>query len=371
MADGFEELGHRIGEARRYLGITQKECSLRAGMGRTVLAKIETGARRVGAMELARLATALDMRIEWFFEEAPPAVVSRRGAAEAGVPPTTLDRTVERLAREVNFLRSILHRFDLRATPELPVPSSPSEAEAAAVRVRGLLGYEGGEPALDLVGRAAEIGLMIFSLACGPADADGASVLLDRGGVAVVNGDRHLGRRRLTAAHEIGHYVFADEYSTDWNVLDTPASRTEEIIDRFARSVLLPSGALRERWGAGEDTRTDAVLIGHEFRVDMSTLARRIRELELASSTEVATVRDTVTRKADILEHDLFVPTDLDPPVLPTPYVKAVIKAYRGEEISAARALELLLGTWEQNDLPELPMLPADAIWSFVDPLSS
>lgn len=366
MAIGFEELGRRIGEARRNLGMTQQECALRAGMGRTVLAKIETGARRVGAMELARLATALDMRIEWFFEDAPPAVVSRRGAAEPGVPPTALDRTVERLAREVTFLRSILEQFDLRATPELPVPSSASDAEAEADKVRGLLGYENGEPALDLVGRVAEIGLLIFSLDCGPADADGASVLLDRGGVAVVNGNQQIGRRRLTAAHEIGHYVFADEYSTDWNVLDAPASRTEGLIDRFARALLLPSDALAGRWRGGEQTRTDAVLIGHDFRVDMSTLARRLDELEIAPPAEIGTVRETRIRKADILEHDLFVPTDLDPPVLPTPYVKAVIKAYGSEEISAARTLELLLDTWVENDLPELPMLPREAIWSFV-----
>lgn len=366
MAVGFEELGRRIGEARRNRGMTQQECALRAGMGRTVLNKIENGARRVGAMELAQLATALDMRIEWFFEDAPPAVVSRRGAAEPGVLPTVLDRTVERLAREVTFLRSILDEFDLPVTPELPDPLSPPAAETAAAEVRNMLGYEDGEPALDLVGRAAEIGLLIFSLDCGVADADGASVLLDNGGVAVVNGDRQIGRRRLTAAHEIGHYVFADEYSTDWNVLDASASRTEGLIDRFARGLLLPSDALEARWRGGEQTRTDAVLIGHDFRVDMSTLAQRLDELEIAPPAELGAVRQTRIRKADILEHDLYVPTDLSPPELPTFYIKAALDAYRGREISAARACSLLLETWTDDDLPELPMLPADAIWSFV-----
>ena len=366
MAIGFEELGRRIGQARRNRGMTQQECALRAGMERTALAKIETGTRRVGAMELAQLATALDMRIEWFFEDAPQAVVSRRGAAEPGVLPTALDRAVERLAREVTFLGSILDEFDLPASPELPVPRSPSAAEAAADKVRGVLGYEDGEPALDLVGRAAEIGLLIFSLHCDPADADGASVLLDSGGVAVVNGDRQIGRRRLTAAHEIGHYVFADEYSTDWNVLDASASRTESLIDRFARALLLPSDALAGRWHGGEQTRTDAVLIGHEFRVDMSTLAQRLYELEIAPRAEIGKVRDTRIRKADILEHDLFVPTDLSPPDLPRVYVNAALDAYRGREISAARACSLLLETWSDDDLPELPMLPSDAIWSFV-----
>ena len=366
MAIGFDELGHRIADARRDLGLTQQECASRAQMGRTVLAKIETGARRVGAVELARLAHSLDMRIEWFFEDAPPTVVSRRGAAEPGIPIQQIDRYVERVARETTFLRSIVNCLDLPASPGLTVPTDPADAERMATDVRGLLDYEDGQPALDLVDRAARIGLLVFSLDCGPGAADGASVLLDHGGVAVVNGDRHLGRRRLTAAHEIGHYVFADEYSTDWNVVDAPASRTEALIDRFARALLLPAGALRARWHVGEDTRTDAVLIAAEFRVDMSTLARRLTELELASPDETAEVRSTVTRKADIVEHDLFVPNEMDPPEFPRVYVKAVLDAYRSREISAVRALSLLLDTWDEDDLPELPMLPAEAIWSFV-----
>lgn len=366
MAVEFEELGQRIRAARRNRGMTQQVCALRAEMGRTVLTKIETGARGVSAVELARLAAALDMRIEWFFEDAPPAVVSRRGGAEPGVPPTHMDRTVERLAREVTFLRSILDQFDLTSTPERPVPSTPQAAEVAAVDVRGLLGYEDGEPAIHMVDRAARIGLLIFSLDCGPDDADGASVLLDGGGVAVVNGDRDLGRRRLTAAHEIGHYVFADEYSTDWNVVDASASRTEALIDRFARALLIPPSALQRHWHGGERTRLDAVLIGHRFRVDMATLARRLDELELASRTEVAAVRGTRTRRSDIVEHDLFVPTDLHPPTLPNPYVKAVLEVYRREDVSAARALELLLDTWDQDDLPDLPQLPKQAIWSLL-----
>ena len=335
-------------------------------MGRTVLAKIETGARRVGAVELARLARALDMRIEWFFEDAPPAVVSRRSAAEAGVPSSEIDRRVERVAREVTFLQDIVDSLDLPATPELSVPGNSADAERAAIKVRGLLGYDDREPAVQLADRAARIGLLAFSLDLGADTADGASILLDRGGVAVVNGTRDLGRRRLTLAHELGHYIFADEYSTDWNVAETSATLTEALIDRFARALLLPASALRSYWSGGYDTRTGAVLVGSRFRVDMSTLASRLTELELASPDEITGVRTTVIRRADLVEHDLFVPTELDPPELPNVYVKAVLDAYRSEEISAARALSLLLDTWDEDDLPELPMLPADAIWSFV-----
>ncbi|MCY4632852.1 MAG: helix-turn-helix transcriptional regulator, partial [bacterium] len=50
------DLGVRIAAARRDFGLTQEECAERAGLGRSALAKIETGARGVGATELARLA---------------------------------------------------------------------------------------------------------------------------------------------------------------------------------------------------------------------------------------------------------------------------------------------------------------------------
>ena len=363
MGEWDTALGTRIAEARRGIGLTQAECAERALLERSALAKIETGARRVGAVELARLAEALDMRVEWFFDEAPMAVVSRRNAGEPGAPSPEIDRATERIGREVEFLQS-LGELSIDASPAMEFPATPEEAEEAATDVRALLGYDRREPAVHLAGRVAGIGLLAFSLALREDGADGGSILLGTGGVAVINGTRDVGRRGLTLAHELGHYVFADEYSTDWNVF-TSRSGTESQIDRFARAVLLPAPALADRW-SGDDTRTDAVRIASEYRVDMSTLARRLDELSLASPEETATVRATRTRRADIVELELVVAYELAPPDLPDTYVKAVLDVYRREEISAERALDLLLDTWPEDDLPDLPRLPAEVIWSYV-----
>ena len=357
-------MGARIAEARRGVGLTQAECASGAGLERSALAKIETGARRVGAVELARLAEALDMRVEWFFDDAPVAVVSRRNAAEPGAPSLEIDRLTERLAREVGFLQS-LGELLLAASPAVASPATLEEAEGIAADIRHRLGYGAGDPAVNLAGRVAGIGLLAFSVELGDEGADGGSIPLESGGVAVVNGNRDVGRRRLSLAHELGHYVFADDYSTDWDIFSAP-SRTESLIDRFARAVLLPAAALSERWNGGDSARTDAVRIASEFRVDMSTLARRLDELSLANPAEVTAVRATRTRRADIVEFDLVVAHELAPPELPEAYVKAVLNAYRREEISAARALGLLLDTWAEDDLPDLPLLPAEATWSFV-----
>ena len=365
MSRESERLGARVAAARRDAGLTQAECAARVGIARSALAKIETGTRGISANELVRLAQALEMRVEWFFEDAPRAVLSRRSAGEPGAPSLSVDLFTERIAREVEFLQR-LGELELAETPAIAFPKTPEKAEQAAVEARRQLGYDHEQPATALDARASDLGLLAFAWEFGESGADGASVLLTCGGVAVVNGSFQTGRRRLTLAHELGHYVFGDEYSTDWRVAEAPAARREGRIDRFARALLLPAAALRNRWNGGDDTRFDAVRLASEYRVDMSTLARRIQELEIASPQELAVVRATRTRQSDIVELGLIVADELSPPRLPDTYVKAVLNLYRREEVSAARALGLLLDTWQEDDLPDLPPLPADAVWSFV-----
>lgn len=57
---------------------------------------------------------------------------------------------------------------------------------------------------------------------------------------------------------------------------------------------------------------------------------------------------------------------ELDPPDLARSYVGSVLRLYRNETITGARATDLLLDTWEDSDLPERPNLPESAIWEFV-----
>ena len=365
MSRECEQLGVRVAAARRDAGLTQAECAARVGIARSALAKVETGIRGISATELVRLAQALETRVEWFFEDAPQAVLSRRNAAELGAPSPSVDLFTERIAREVEFLQR-LDGLELAETPAIAFPQTPEEAEQAAAKTRRQLGYDHEEPATALGTRASNLGLLPFSWEFGESGADGASVLLACGGVAVVNGSFQTGRRRLTLAHELGHYVFGDEYSTDWRVAETSAARREGRIDRFARAPLLPASPLRSHWNGGDDTRVDAVRLASEYRVDMSTLARRLQELGIASPQELAVVRTTSTRQSDIVELGLIVANELSPPSLPDTYVKAVLNLYRREEVSATRALNLLLDTWQEDDLPDLPPLPADAVWSFV-----
>lgn len=367
-----EAIGRRIKAAREDAGLTQEELAQDVHLDRSALAKVESGTRKVSALELALIAERLDVRIEWFVDDAPEAVLSRRNTREPGAASPTIDMLTERVAREVEFVMARDEQLGSLASPApLDRPSNRSSVEEAADRARLLLGADSISPLLDLSRRVATIGLLAFSIDLGAGAADGSSMLLRTGGIAVVNGNLHVGRRRLTLAHELGHYLFADEFSVDWHVAsaDQPDNR-EAKIDHFARALLLPAQGLEQSWTRHRDQerslREAAVITASEYRVDMSTLARRLSDLRLVSNGDAQQVRGVRTTRADIVDFDLLIHQELNPPEPPHDYVEAVLRIYRHEVISSARALDLLLDTWDEADLPALPSLPEQAIWSFV-----
>jgi Zn-dependent peptidase ImmA (M78 family)/DNA-binding XRE family transcriptional regulator len=364
-------LGERIAAARNRARLTQAELAAAVGLDRSALTKIEGGTRRVTALELAAIADAVGERFEWLLSDPPPAILAHRNLAEPGAPSATIDRVVERAAREVEFLQAHDDKWNLADQKPLPRPASVHTAEKSAAAVRSLLGLDDSQPALDVSHLATRIGLLVFSLDLGTDAADAASVLLRRGGVAVVNGSRATGRRRLAIAHEVGHYVFADGYTVDWRIAEQDDDAAwESRLDRFARALLLPERGLRAAWADAVerhgDLRPAAVVVASRFRVDMSTLSRRLAELQLAPREETDRVRAMRTTKADIVELSLVVADEATAPGLPRPYAESILRLYRQEMISAERAIGLLLDTWTEDELPELPSLPESAIWDFV-----
>jgi Zn-dependent peptidase ImmA (M78 family)/transcriptional regulator with XRE-family HTH domain len=350
--------------------MTQLDLSSASGIERSALAKIERGLRGVGALELAALARALDMRLEWFLSDEPAAIASHRTRAGAEVELSTIDKELERFARDVELLASLDTTLFDRTVEPVDVPGSGSVAEGLAERARHQCGLDPATPVQDLVETVSEIGLLVFAMPLGTETADAATTLLVQGGVSLINSTHAVGRRRLALAHELGHYLVADDYTVDWRVAEhNDSDRTEVLLDRFARSFLAPQAGLSKFWNESREIhelRTSAVLAASYFRIDMSTLARRLLELDLASSAECGTIRSVRTTRADIVDHGLVIPYDLDGIALPRRYEKSVLALYRDERISGERALGLLRGTFESEDLPPLRTKHRDELWSVV-----
>jgi transcriptional regulator with XRE-family HTH domain/Zn-dependent peptidase ImmA (M78 family) len=369
MAVDAASLGQRIAYARGRAGLTQAELAGQATLDRSALAKVEGGSRRITAVELARIADALETRIDWFLTPAPPSLVDHRNAQELGVATRGIDECIEAAARDVEF---VADHDDTWASPDVPAFSPPrthADAESMAADVRRRLRL-GDEPACDLGLLVATLGLTVFSLDLGPREADAATILLKRGGVSVVNGTLHTGRRRLALAHELGHYLSADQFTIDVTLGESMDGVSREArFDRFARALLLPSTVLKRFPGLSstnaDELRSACIRAGSEYRVDMSTLARRLVDLGTCTWDRAGVIRRFRTTKADIIEMNLLTHDELAPPFISRDYEQAVLRLYRAEVISSARAVDLLRNSLEEADLPELPLLPDDAIWSF------
>ncbi len=102
-----EQLGARLRDARDYLGLSQEEVARCLGIPRSALSNIETGQRRVDALELKRLAELYKRPVGYFTGEAPvesglPEDIAHLARAAAGLS----DRDRQELSRFADYLRA-------------------------------------------------------------------------------------------------------------------------------------------------------------------------------------------------------------------------------------------------------------------------
>ncbi|WP_312034289.1 XRE family transcriptional regulator [Actinoplanes sp. TBRC 11911] len=373
-----QTLGGRIRDARKRADLSQEDLGQSVGLDRTAINKIENGTRKVTALELSEIGAALGVRMFTFFEEPVPALVEHRSSQGLDTADSQIDALLARFADEVEFVAALgVDELGLDAASEVSRaaashPSTNAEAEALALTARGLMGLSSQEPILQLSDSVGKIGLLAFSRDVGKDTADAGTILLRRGAVSLVNSHMKVGRRRLALAHEVGHYLISDAYTVDWRVAENPdhAVPMESRLDRFARALLLPEAAVKQQWQEDVDRlgeRSTAIILASKFRVDMATLATRLRELALADSGTVAAVRDYRTTRADLVEMNLYVPLEeLAGTTVPRLLALAVLRLVRDERISRERALDLLQGTFDELDLPSIRPRRPDEIWTFV-----
>lgn len=351
LGRSWEDIGRRVGEARRAAGLSQEALADSLGLERTAISKIESGRRGVDTLEIAHLARTLRRSIEWFLSTPRPAIVSRR--ATAGESRTLrADALLEELAADVELLLEL----GLLSPPPAQAAgaiTNVQDAERIAQGARQRLGVHG--PLDDLLGYAEMLGLYAFVLDTGEG-LDGSYIALDRGGVALVNGRADSGRRRFTLAHEIGHHILADAYSTDFDV-SAGLHERERLVNAFAIHFLMPRGAVSVRWaelGGADESRSAAIHVSAEYGVSWSAACSHLCNLGLLAERDRQALQDSPPRRADYVELGLGVVVEPAAPLVPPRYASAVIKAYKTSDVSAHRALELLHGTLLTEDLPPL-----------------
>ena len=367
LESGVMELCSRIAEARELAGLTQQQVSAATGLGRTVIAKIEAGSRKLAATELVVLAEALDRPVDWFFSVSPPAVVSRRSDPAVGGRSRVLDSRVERIARDVDFL---IGEGEIPQVTRIALdpPSSVEASEDSAVEVRGKLGVRRG-PLLGLQAHAERAGLFSFSLDLGKAGGDAAYVAVGDLGVAVINGALDPGRRRFNLAHELGHHVFQDAYAPEVGL--SPQDDNERLINAFAIHLLLPRGEVQGIMSEFEgNPRLAAVAAAVRHRLSWTAVCAQLRNLGAIDAGTREELADHPPSRADFIELGEHWVAELDPPRVPPLYGKRVLAAYRRGKLTKARVLELLWGTVDHSELPEQEDVPLEAWRREFEPLA-
>lgn len=347
-------LGQRLSEARDLAGMTQESVARAVGLDRSAIVLLEKGERNLKVPELVEIAQVLGRPLSYFVEPPVPAAVSRRSAPHTLHDSTrALDIEIDQLATDVRGLVSLGLLTPIARDESAHTPRNHPEAESAAAAFRRQAALGSG-PIEDL-GRACEsFGLVTFAAHLGESGPDGGCVEVDADddavGVAVVNGDAGSGRRRMTLAHELGHWLFGDAY-------DTQASLdNEQMINSFAIHFLAPRAGVTKVWAEHNDLplRDRALAVGVAFRLSWSATISQLRNVELISHEERERLSTSEPRSGDYLRLGLSWADELESPYLSPGFIAACLQGYTLSKLTEARTLELLRGLLSADDLPTL-----------------
>jgi Zn-dependent peptidase ImmA (M78 family)/transcriptional regulator with XRE-family HTH domain len=275
------EIPARVRELIRTSGLNQRDFAVRIGLDDSKLSKSLGGARRFSSLDLARIADACGVTVDWLVTGAEPAlaVAARTTGGSAG--------EAVRIAKRHSRLRGDL------AALGYPQPWRP-------VQIPESSGYldRGKRLAVAALARIAECSRSVTELDL-PAliedvfGVDIAVVALGSGfdGLAVSSVEVRLvvlatahvpARQRFTLAHELCHLLVGDDQGLhlDNDVFDKTQRKEagEQCANAFAAEFLMPEGLLRARIDVGLTTESFAALAS-ELMVSPSALALRLQAL--------------------------------------------------------------------------------------------
>ncbi len=353
-------LGERLARAREAAGMTQDSLGRAVNLDRSAVSRLEAGERRLSVPELVAIATALGRPLSFFVSPPVPAAVSRRSE------PTNSHETTHMLDIELEIFAAdvrTLVEMNLITPVVRPVPArTPKDhlaAETMAQDCRRSLGLEN-RPVQDLGETCERLGLHSCAAPLGSGGPDGGCVEVGDGqdlvGAAVINGDAPAGRRRMTLAHELGHWLSGDAYDQGGSVDD------EKMISSFAIHFLAPRAGVQEVWARYPDReiRDRALAVGAVFRLSWSATVGQLRNLGLVDNGQRAALMSDEPRSGDYKRLGLSWTDELTAPYVSPGFAAACLNGYVSGQLTESRCLELLRRTVTGSDLPRQQPITLD-----------
>lgn len=345
-------LGERLARAREAVGITQDGLGRAVGLDRTAISRLEAGDRKLSVPELVSIAEALNRPLSYFVNPPVPAAVSRR--REPGQTHETtqaLDIDLETFAADVRTLVEM----NMIVPPSRPQTERTLDdhtaTELLAQDCRRELALGAG-PIEDLGETCERLGLFSFAAPLARGGPDGGCVEVGEEshvvGAAVINGDASAGRRRMTLAHELGHWLSGDAYD------QSASPDTEKLISSFAIHFLAPRAGVQAAWDRHSNwgVRDRALSVGASFRLSWSATVGQLRNLGLIDSVQRTALIDEDPRSGDYKRLGLSWTDELTAPYLSPGFAAACLNGFVSGRLTQSRSLELLRGTVSEPDLP-------------------
>lgn len=291
-------LGRELQQARVSKGITQQEAAKIIGVARTTIVAIEQGNRRIRAGELIQLAQAYGLSVSDFVRPHPvlemPELQLRGPWLNTEEDNELIAPSVEQLkqfARDYFELEKIMNAPLVRKySPEYSVGNLQADeaAEDIASEERIRLGLGDGPVPLLRDVLEQDVGLRIFYHSL-PIKFSAIYLYDDQvGGCIAINKLHPEDRRRMSLAHEYGHFLThrykPEVFIEEGYYLRKPES--ERLADDFAIAFLMPASGVKRRFNDIRKTKErvsvgDLSILAHYYGVSLQAMTRRLEDLKL------------------------------------------------------------------------------------------
>ncbi|HEX8696597.1 MAG TPA: XRE family transcriptional regulator [Longimicrobium sp.] len=355
----LRELGRRLQQARKARGFTQQDSADRLGVARTTVTAIEKGERRIQAEELTKLAELYGSRVGDLLRQPSPdtefavqlrAVLAASARVEEDLTPFIDD--FQRLCEDYLELERVCSAPLPRRYPqpyEISGVSPERAGEDAANAERLRLGLGDGPIAdiRDLL--ESDVGIRIFYMDLPSRTAAMFGYTEELGGCIAINRKHPAERRRLSSAHEYGHFI-SRRYEPEIAVLKRyqRVPEHERFAESFAHAFLMPASGLSRRYSeihrsrGGRITPADLCRLAELYQVSLEALTLRLEELRLLPSATWDRLKERGFRVREAQAILGISPPSDNDDLLPLRYRYLAVEAYQRGDLTEGQLARFL-----------------------------